>query len=76
MADQLERQELEVILRVSVLAGRVFVDDDIRGERRARLAAEDVANEVAVLVMMSTPKRLHFVHIAGALAARHVRHYG
>lgn len=71
----ISEQAAKVAAEIAQLASTVHVDS-LRGAHRARIAAQDLATEVAVLAGLANDDRIAFVKSAGAQAASLVHRYG
>lgn len=75
MSQMLNSHEAALADTIGDWAGRLFIDSGVRAEKKARNAAETLADDVLVLTMFTLPKRVAFRGRAGQIAAKYVRTY-
>ncbi len=75
MQNMFSDHEVLVAHSIGEMAGMLHIDGGPRAERKARNAAQTLAEDVAAIAMFSLPKMAVFRGMAGKIAADHVRKY-
>ncbi len=73
MSKKLDSHEEALAAAIGDWAGRLHIGSGPRSEKKARNAAENMADDILVLTMWTLPKRVAFRGLAGRTAAWYVR---